>query len=359
MSVYKKTSPKTGKTSWFCTFYYTDWQGKRKQKKKEGFATKREAAAFERDFIQRAEGSLDMTFGSLYALYKADYKKRVKLSSFSSTTANVEKRVLPYFKDMAINAITPLQVRQWQDQLRQEEELSNTSIRWLHVHLSGIFNFAIKFYKLPTNPAKAAGNVKQDKTVEALKFWTIDQFRQFQQAAQGKEPFYTFFTLLFWTGLREGEALALTIADIDTTANTITVNKTFHRYYKQEVITTPKTAKSIRTVTIPQHLTDLLAEYCKHIAHPSPSARIFETMPYPTAIRATFKRITEAAGLPLIHVHDLRHSHASLLIQQNVPPIVIRDRLGHESIQTTLDIYSHLYPHKEQEIGSILNTLWE
>lgn len=359
MSHIEKRTLQDGKTSWLIMFRYTDWQGKRRQKKASGFPTKREALAYERDFIEREAGSPSMTFGNLWAIYKKDLQHRVKESSMHSIIPNVERRVLPYFKDMPINQITPAIVRRWETELHDSTELSDRFIQYLHGRLSSVLSFACKYYSLPRNPAKIAGTtVKSTPAQQAIQFWTVEQFKAFDRAAEGEEPYRTLFRLLFWSGLRVGEAFALTVQDIDLQAGSISVSKTYHRYDAKDKITTPKTAHSNRTVSIPPQLCQALSEHIQAIPNPTPHTRLFESLPFNYNLTRHFHKIAEKAGLPLIKIHDLRHSHASMLIQKNVPPIVIRDRLGHKSIQTTLDIYSHLYPVKGQEVADILANIW-
>lgn len=340
-------------------FRYTTWEGKRKQVKKSGFATKREAQAYERDFMQRVSGSPDMLFKNLWEIYKQDYQCRVKKSSYISAVTNFEKRVLPSFENMPVNQITANDVRKWERELQSKNELAPASIQSLHGHLSSVLHFAQKFYGLPTNAATIAGySVKIESKPNELHFWTVEQFKKFDAAAQGDEPFRTLFLLLFWSGIRVGEAMALTIGDIDFDEGTINISKTYHRFDKQDIVTAPKTPNSNRVVPIPSQLLDVLREFIKHIPHATKKTRLFESAFVVKTVRNHFYQITEKAGLPRIKVHDLRHSHASMLIQQNVPPIVIRDRMGHKSIQTTLDIYSHLYPTKGGEIADILSNIW-
>lgn len=359
MSHIEKRTLQNGKPSWTIMFRYTDWTGKRKQKKASGFSTKREALAFERDFMEQEAGSPSMTFANLWAIYKKDLRHRVKESSMHSVVPNVERRVLPYFQDMPINQITPTIVRRWETELHESTELADSFIQYLHGQLSSILSFACKYYSLPNNPAKIAGStIKAAPTQQALHFWTVEQFKAFDNAAQGDEPYRTLFLLLFWSGLRVGEAFALTIQDIDLQAGSVSVSKTYHRYDGQDRLTTPKTAHSVRTVSIPPQLCQVLRDLIQTIPNPTPDTRLFESLPFSYSLTRHFHRITEKAGLPPIKIHDLRHSHASMLIQKNVPPIVIRDRLGHKSIQTTLDIYSHLYPVKGQEVADILAHIW-
>lgn len=359
MAHFEKRTLKNGKTSWSIMFRYTDWTGNHKQTKKSGFARKADAIAYQQDFLQRVAGSPEMTFENLWAIFKKDYKRRTKASSYITVTANVEKRVLPFFAKTPISQITPDMIRNWEHEMQDSGDLTIKFINYLHGRLSSVLRFAQKFYGLNNNPAVTAGySLKETSSPNQIHFWTVQQFKKFDLAARGDEPCRTLFMLLFWSGLRLGEARALTIADIDFDAGTIHVSKTFHRYYQKDIVTSPKTPNSNRVVPVPPQLLEVLRDFIQHLPNRTKKTRLFDILVSDTAIRDHFYKISEKAGLPRIKIHDLRHSHASMLIQQNVAPLVIRDRLGHKSIQTTLDIYSHLYPTKGEEIAGILSKIW-
>ena len=145
MPVYK--NEKTG--SWFCKFYYTDWTGSKKQKKKEGFRTKKEAQEFERAFLSKANASCDMTFGSMVELYMEDCKHRLKPTTYANKQFLINTKLLPFFKDMPINSITPTTIRRWQNELLSDPNgYSPTYLKTVHNQTSAIFNFAVKYYKL-------------------------------------------------------------------------------------------------------------------------------------------------------------------------------------------------------------------
>lgn len=354
MPVYKKTSP-AGKVSWYAIFYYKDWNGTRRQKKKEGFATQREAKAYERDFLERRAATPSMTFAALVDIYLEDYKSRNRITTAHSTEGVIRKHILPTFKDTPINEITPAMVRSWQNSLVSSSDYAGAFLRRVHVALSSVLNFAVKYYGLTNNPARLAGSIGKAKN-QAMSFWTVQQFRAFQGAMGGQEPFHTLFTTLFYTGLRIGEALALTPGDIDLEGGTLSVTKSYRRMNRQDIIQPPKTEKGRRTITLPPFLVDTLRQYMATLYGIKPGQRLFEAVSLATAGNR-LRKYAAAAGLPVIRVHDLRHSHASLLIEQGFSPIAIRDRLGHEDIQTTLNTYSHLYPNKQEEIAAKLEEL--
>ena len=352
MPVYKKTSP-AGKVSWYAIFYYKDWNGARKQKKKEGFTTQREAKAYERDFLERRASTPSMTFAALVDVYLEDYKSRNRATTYHTTENIMGKHILPRFKDLPVNEITPAMVRAWQNELIASGEYADSFLHRVHVTLSAVLAFAVKYYHLPQNAARLAGSMGKQKS-RPIAFWTLAQFRQFQEAIEGNEPYSTLFTLLFYTGLRIGEALALTPGDID--GGTLSVSKTYKKLNRQDVIQPPKTEKGRRVVTLPPFLVDILRQYIGSLYGIKNNQRLFECVSL-SAVGNNLRRYAAAAGLPRIRVHDLRHSHASLLIEQGFSPIAIRDRLGHEDIQTTLNTYGHLYPNKQEEIAAKLEEL--
>lgn len=102
----------SNKKSWYCKFYYTDWQGIRRQKMKRGFKLKREARDWEQNFLLQQAGSPDMTFGALWELYFSDCEKRLKRSTCRTRSAIYKNHIAPYWKDMPLNQITPAAIRQ-------------------------------------------------------------------------------------------------------------------------------------------------------------------------------------------------------------------------------------------------------
>ena len=359
MPAYKKISPATGRASWFASFYYTDWTGKKRQKKKEGFEKRADALEFERGFLERQAASPDMSFSALCDLYLADYKENRRETSYITTWRKIKTYIQPFFADMPINEITPAIVRQWQAEIKARtakytgEKLSPPQLRNIHVALSAMFNFAMKYHNLTSNPARLAGSMGAKKGRD-MHFWTISDFKAFQKAANKEDLRYTAATLLFYTGLRIGELLALTPADF--AGGELIISKNYQRIHGKDVIQPPKTEKGNRKIALPPFIVRMMKDCFQRLNHPSPHQRIFDTISDRT-MREFLNAGADAAGLHHIRVHDLRHSHASLLIEQGFSPLVIKERLGHENIETTLNTYSHLYPTKQSEISERLEAI--
>ena len=205
MPAYKDS--KTG--TWFVKFYCKDWTGENKQIKKRGFATKREALDYERNYKIRQENNLDMTFGEFWKLYTEDVKNYVKLNTWLTKEHIVDTKILPYFKNLKMNEITPGDVRKWQNEMvafRYENGkcYSQTYKKTMHNILSAIFNHACRFYNLKSNPARQAGNMGREEKKEML-FWTTEEYKKFSEAVIDKPVSFYAFEMLYWTGMRLGD----------------------------------------------------------------------------------------------------------------------------------------------------------
>ncbi len=350
MSAYKNE-----RGSWSVKFRYTDWTGKRKQKKKEGFATKKEAQTFEVDFLNKCKTSVDITFANLVKNYMEDSKVHLKPTTLANKQYLIDTKILPYFADMPICDIDISTVRKWQNELISHDYgYSQTYLKTVHNQLSAIFNFAVKYYKLPSNPASACGSMGKKKA-ESMQFWTKEEFDTFIKALSDKPISKTIFYLFFYSGMREGELLALTLNDFDFDNNTVSITKNYVRLNNEDLIQTPKTPKSKRTITLPAEIMEMIKDYSSMLYDYKPTNRRFDCTK--NFLQREMVRGCKLSGVKKIRIHDLRHSHASLLIELGFAPLLISERLGHENIETTLNTYSHLYPNKHGEVAEILSKL--
>ena len=332
---------------WYCAFYYKDWTGKRRKKKKESFATKREALEWERRYIEEQAGAPTMSFEALYGLYKKDCTCHLKKSTMISKFAMIDKHILPRFRRLCITEITPATIRAWQTEVLGKG-YSQSYCYSLHRQLSAILNFACRYYGLPTNPAARAGSIGRNEVHQA--FWTLDDFHRFAMTLREPAQIMLFY-LLFWTGCRIGEVLALTWDDVG--AGAIRISKTMSRLRGAPYIRAPKTRESVRTVPLPAFISSMLTDYKQLTVYTGPE--LFQITS--SAAARLLARHAKQAGLERIRIHDLRHSHASMLIQAGVPAIAIAERLGHKNAQTTLRVYAHLYESTKDEVVSVLEKI--
>lgn len=353
MPAYKTIDKVTGRVkSWYCSFKYRDYTGQNKRKVKRGFQTRAAALEWERNFLERLAASPDMTMRNLCRLYLDDMAARLKPTSIRTKKSVIENQILPTFGDTPVNAITPADIRSWQQKV-MAAGLHPTYQRCIHRTLSAVFNYAVKFHQLTTNPARVAGPIGE-VLAHRTAYWTPKQFAAF--LLTHLSPVYCcLFSLLFWSGCRIGEALALTAEDVDMEHSSIRINKSFARIHGRDLIQSPKTPASNRTVTLPGFMMEILKDWIRY-TDVKGKQRLFEGVMRTTA-SVVFHRHIEWAGLPDIRVHDLRHSHASLLVSIGCSPIVIKERLGHQSINTTINIYSHLFPTKQSEVKEKLEHL--
>lgn len=342
--------------TWYVMTRYVDWQGNHKQKCKRGFKTKREALEWERVFHLQQSADMDMSFESFVDIYKNDIRSRIKETTWLTKVNIIDKKILPYFGKRKISEIQTKEVIAWQnDLLRQKDKTgkpySECYLKTIHNQLSAIFNHAVRFYALRTNPAAKAGNMGNEKRKEML-FWTKEEYLRFADVMMDKPVSYYAFEMLYWSGMRLGELLALIPSDFDFQNSTVTINKSYQRLHGEDVITTPKTKKSNRTIKMSEFLAEEMQEYIKRQYEIEPTDRLFPISK--SYLHREMERGCKETGLQKIRIHDLRHSHVLLLIELGFSAVAIADRLGHESIEITYR-YAHLFPSKQNEMANKLN----
>ena len=353
MAIYKNNNG-----TWYVMIRYQDWTGARKQKCKRGFATRKEAADWELQFKLQKKASLDMTMESFCALYEEDVRPSLKQSTWLTKENIIQKKILPYLGQRKVSEITAKDVMDWHNQMRKLKTktgkyLSPTYLKTIHGQLSTIFNHAVKYYDLSTNPARKAGALGTEEGKEML-FWTKEEYKKFSFEMMDKPVSFYAFEMLYWCGIREGELLALTAADFDFEKETVRINKSYQRLHGEDVITTPKTKKSNRIIKMPKFLCEEMQEYLQMLYGLKKKDRIFTvTKSY---LHHEMDRGAKAAGVKRIRIHDLRHSHISLLIDMGFSAVAIADRVGHESIDITYQ-YAHLFPSKQTEMADRLDDL--
>ena len=347
MPIYKDSKNGT----WYAMVRYKDWTGANKQKCQRGFETKREAQEWECQFKLQKKADIDMTMESFCELYEQDVKPKLKLNTWLTKESIIKHKILPYLGKRKIAEITAKDVVDWQNQMRtlttsDGKQISPTYLKTIHAQLSSIFNHAIRYYDLSHNPAKKAGTMGEEESKEML-FWTKEEYLKFAEEMMDKPLSYYAFEMLYWCGIREGELLALTAEDFDFKAMTVRINKSYQRLEGKDVITTPKTKKSNRIVKMPEFLAEEMQECMKMYYSLKPKDRIFPVTKH--YLRHEMTRGCKASGVKQIRIHDLRHSHVSLLIDMGFTALSIADRVGHETEKITYR-YAHLFPSKQDEM---------
>ena len=351
MSVNK--DPKTG--LWTLQYYYKDWKGDRKHSVKRGFKTKRDAEAWLAEFRMRQTGKMDMSFESFVQLYFDDMECRLRESTYKNKRYLFDKHILPYFRKLSMDEIDVKVIRKWQN-VMISQSYSQTYIKTIYNQLNALFNYAVRYFEYPSNPCSKAGSIGKSNSDE-MSIWTQEEFETFVDTLIDKPGSYIGFMTLFWTGMRIGELLALTPADIDLDNKVIKITKSYQRLEGRDLITDPKTPKSRRMITIPDFLCELYRDYESRIYGLRPTDRLFNNTK--DFFEHELQRGVKLSGVKKIRIHDLRHSHASLLIHMGFNVKEIQERLGHEKAETTLNTYSHLYPGSQEKLASRLNGIYQ
>lgn len=336
MPVYKDSSNDT----WYVSVRYTNWAGNHDRKVKRGFKKQGEAKTWERNFLQQESKSCDMTLSALIELYLKDLASRIKESTMQTKRNIIDMHIVPFFGKIPVNKIDPASIRRWQSEIMSEKESDGTSkyaptyLRSINSQFSAIMNYAVRYYNLNQNPFAITGSMGKKKAGE-MKIWTVDQFNA-AIAHEDNVAKKIALEILFWGGLRIGECLSL--CPVDVIENSLKVNKT---YKGSEKSTDPKTENSYRIVPIPDFVINDLKDYITRLYGLQPEDRIFYFGK--GTLNKELNGLADQAGLEHIRIHDLRHSHASLLIKLGFSVAAVAKRLG-DTIEVVMNTYAHLYP---------------
>lgn len=344
--------------TWRVSVSYKDWKGERCKHEKRGFKTKREALAYEHEYAAKMSKDINMNFGSFLDIYLKDLKPQLKESTYVTKVYIVDHHIRPYFKNKTLSGICSTDILQWQNELLVKRDeygrgYAPTYLRTIHNQLNAAFNHAVRYYDLPKNPSRANKTLGKSKGKEML-FWTEEEFQRFINAVMDKDISYYAFQLLFWTGIRCGELLALTAEDFDFEKQTLTINKTYQHVNGKNIITSPKTEKSNRVIDLPKFLCDEMENYFSSIYKLKKDARLFEVSK--GYLHHELDRGCRISGVKRIRLHDLRHSSVALLINLGYSTIQIADRMGHENAAIT-ERYAHLYPTAQKEMACKMDQL--
>lgn len=342
--------------TWFTQFRCKDKFGNEVHKYKRGFSTPEEAQAWEEDFIASAGCTMAMTFGEFFQVYAADVRPRLREHTWRQKEYTIKSKILPFFEKKRMAEISSLDIVRWQNELMSPDAndgkgYSPTYLRTVNNQLTAILNHAARFYGLNPNPAVRTMKMGSKDTKE-MNFWTKEEYLKFADVMMESPMFFVLFEILYWTGIREGELLALTPDSFDWSRSTMRIDKSYQRLGGRDVITDPKTPKSIRTVKLPNFLAETIRDYLSKHPKIGSGDRMFPVSK--SQLSRVMKRGSEKAGVKRIRIHDLRHSHVSLLIDMGFSAVAIADRMGHESSDITFR-YAHLFPNIQDDMANGLD----
>ena len=344
-----------------------DEKGNRIRHWKRGFKTQKEAKQSYDEYMNNYSKTAvkinsTMSYKEFYETYfEPDYKRSVSLSTFENRISSARLH-FQFFFNGKLKDINPPMIKKWQNKL--SENYSNAYIRNVYGLFQMSLDLAVKLGLLQSNVAKQVGNIKKNKI--KIDFWTLEEFEKVMSTFDTSDYYENFsFTLiwvLFMTGIRLGEAQALEWdSDVDFEEKTLTINKSM--YYKNSTsfyIGDPKTKAGNRVIALDNDTINYLKKW-KEIQSKNIISKYvlsYNGLPLPKGLsKKIIDRHSKLANVHRIKTHALRHSHASLLISLGENALVIRDRLGHEDIETTLGTYGHLYPNINRDVANKLTNL--
>ena len=337
--------------------------GKRMQKKKRGFKTQTEAKKWYDDFIAKhskkaiVHGATLTVEIFLEKYFVPHYKNKVTTRTFMTFSSKLKR--LKYFYPMKMVDVKPIHIKKWHTDIL-EEGLSNNYLKDLHQTVKELFDMALTLGVVSENPARQVGNMK--RTRKKVDFWTKEEFEKFIKTFEKNDVVehlkYTCFLFLFMTGLRISELQALTWEDVDFENKAVQVNKSmFYQNKNNWQINPTKTFSSNRKIYLDDTTIKALSSWKNHQKQLGKISFVFSYNCLPvtkTMLANSMKKHGEIAGVKSIRIHDLRHSHASLLLSLGMNDLELKNRLGHADIQTTLGVYSHLRPSAMKEVADKL-----
>ena len=352
MPAYK--DKKTG--LFYVQFYYRDARGAKRHKTKKGFQTELEALLWEKNFKALKDDAMDMTFADFCKVYEAEVRPRVREHTWLTKENIIQSKLLPFFGDMRMCDIRPVDIVRWQNSLAGSTRADGdgfkpTYLRIINNQLNAIFNHAERYYGLSDNPVRRVDKIGSKKGGE-MQFWTKDEYLRFSEAVMDKPLSFHAFELLYWTGIRCGELLALTPSDFMLESSRLRINKSYQSLNGVDTVTDPKTPKSVRTIVMPAFLRDEMADFIEMRDDVAPDERLFAVTKH--FLAHEMERGCKASGVKRIRIHDIRHSHVSLLIEMGFSALAIAERMGHEAVDITYR-YAHLFPTKQDEMAAALD----
>lgn len=357
--------------TWYYYGRYTDALGNKKQYKKRGFKTKKEAKEAEQRFLLDPNSQSSMTLDDIVNLYVSRANVHgIKQSTLYTNKMSYDNHIKPVFGKTKVSAITVNAVELFVIHLRTAKTtngktLNCRTINQIKATLSKFLNYALRLGLIKVNPCTLVPNVKpnQDETIKRDNFWELSEFKEFINSVDSVN-WQDIFYFLFETGVRRGEMVALQWQDINFADCKVSINKTvtYRTNKKGPVLTPPKTKRSIRTIDLPDSLMIRIKQrYERESKKDGFNDQYFvfgdirpmglETLNY------NLKKYIAKSGVKTITPHGFRHSHASLLIERGISDVLIAERLGH-SISELHKTYAHIYESKREDMCKKLNNIF-
>ncbi|MFN8159954.1 MAG: site-specific integrase [Solirubrobacterales bacterium] len=339
-----------------------DEHGKRRQKWHSGFRTKREASEALTEILgQLSAGQYvapsKLTVGRfLEEEWLPAIRASVRPLTFESYTGNVRNHIVPRLGSVPLQQLSPPMLNSMYSELGQT--LSPRTVRYIHAILRRAFADAVKWSRLVRSPVEAADSPSpRAGGGRAMSTWTSAELGRFLESVRD-ETLFACWRFLAMTGCRRGEALGLRWRDPDLEGGGATVVQTV---VGNRAISETKTDRGRRAIALDGETVAALRQHrrgqnegrvilgASHDDNDLVFCREDGSPLWPRSLTRSFARLVEAADVPKIRLHDLRHTHATLALQAGVHPKVVQERLGHATISITLDVYSHAIPAMQED----------
>lgn len=373
MPVYKETRkeklPKDGRCYYFkCC--YIDQYGNAKRKQHGFFKTKKECEQAERNFLNEVQyrdvPNYDISFMEAFKEWWNYKKQLLKDTTAYMKIQNMEKHLIPYFKDYKLHSIKATTLLEWKEVYLRNQNISVGYQNQFITHMKEFLEYSVQNFDFDP---KVVGKLQKNKIEVGTKakdsewnFWTYEEFKQFIEVVDD-EYYKLIFTFLYFTGVRIGELCGLTWVDVDLNKKTLRINKSFSNKVEKgkSHIFDPKTKNSFRVIDLDDNLVSMLKKYYeqeKKIYRFNTSMYLFGNTKHlaQTTLRRKLEIYKNKTDLKKITIHGFRHSHASLLFHLGLDSLDIAERLGDtkQMVETT---YYHMYPEKKSNTVSALNQL--
>lgn len=316
-----------------------------------------------------------LTLGKWLEMWLSEYAKpRLRPTTWESYERNVRCHIKPAIGNIPLKQLQPNHLQKLYNSLLASGRadgtggLSPRSVRYVHAILHEALKQAVREYLIPRNPADVVVPPRQHK--KEIKPLTTEQVQHLLASIQ-QDRLYAAFLLEIGTGLRLGELLALRWEDVDLERGVIQIRQSIVRTKNGLLLQAPKTDRSRRSIVLPEKVVKELRRWNDRQAQ----EKLLLGQSYqdhglvfcqkngqwlePTNFSKYFGKLLEQAGLPHVRFHDLRHTHATQLLQLGIHVKVVQERLGHSTVTMTLDTYSHVLPGLQEDAAAKLNGVLE
>lgn len=355
---------KDKKGKWVGSVYDERIETSDNRKRKYNFKSKKEASEWETQTInkldmQEKENKTNILLANIFDEFLENKKGVVRESTYKNNRIIIDNHLMPYFKKESLQNLNHNKIIKFRNHLLKND-LSNLRINMIIKMLKEIINYANNVYDLNISVFNQIKPLETNKK-KSIDYYTLDEYKALESVIIDDIVYLAFFRLLYYSGLRKGEALALNWNDINFDENMLNVDKSINQKLKDYdyLITEPKNKSSIRNIKLDKKTIEILKELKNHYkGFKSFNNNFFifgGVKPLPeTTIQQKYNKYIKLANLKKIRIHDFRHSHASLLINSGATVLLVSKRLGHSKVDMTLNTYSHFFENKEQELIEIL-----